>query len=109
MNSPHLVGQHLLVDGYLTRPLTSALISSILSGLTNHTQLTALGPPLVHHNSHGWVGFQMIAESHISLHTQAERFFLDVFSCKEFGVQGVLDYVREWGKPYHTQVLDRST
>ena len=46
----------------------------------------------------GVSGFTMIAESHISIHTYpAKRYFaFDAFSCNEFDIQKVLDFMVEY-------------
>ena len=103
-----LVGQHMMVDGHLSQPLNTELLTDILTKLTRLVGLTPLGDSLTHESDHGWAGLQMIAESHISLHSWDDNFWLDVFSCRAFDPEVVLGYVREWGRPRHTTILNRS-
>jgi S-adenosylmethionine decarboxylase len=55
----------------------------------------------------GWSGFLIIQESHISIHTFAKRGFvtLDMYSCKEFNTNGLLDYLRTTLKPDDIDVI----
>lgn len=45
----------------------------------------------------GITGVVVIAESHITFHsfTDKDYFFFDIFSCKHFDVEIVVDYIRE--------------
>lgn len=55
----------------------------------------------------GFSAFVMIKESHISVHTFARRGFvtLDMYSCKEFKSEGVIEYLKSVFKPKDFDVL----
>jgi len=54
----------------------------------------------------GITGMVVIAESHITFHsfTEKDYFFFDIFSCKHFDVNRVVDLVRE---AFEVQNMDR--
>ncbi|MBX2860371.1 MAG: adenosylmethionine decarboxylase [Vampirovibrio sp.] len=56
----------------------------------------------------GITGVVVIAESHITFHsfTEKDYFFFDIFSCKHFDVEKVVDYVVE---AFGVQKYDRHT
>lgn len=59
----------------------------------------------------GFSGFLMIEESHISIHTFAKRGFvtIDLYSCKQFDVEGILEYLVNMLEPkdYDVFTMDR--
>lgn len=59
----------------------------------------------------GVSGFVFIAESHISIHTFAERSYvnIDVFSCKDFDADSAVEFFRERFKliRFSTRILNR--
>ncbi len=55
----------------------------------------------------GHSGFVIIQESHISIHTFAKRGFvtIDLYSCKEFETDEVIEYLQKTFKPKNYDVL----
>ena len=55
----------------------------------------------------GFSGFVMIQESHISIHTFAKRGFvtIDVYSCKVFEAEKVIEYLNSIFDPKDTDIL----
>lgn len=55
----------------------------------------------------GYSGFLIIQESHISIHTFVKRGFItiDVYSCKAFKSEGIVEYLRDAFKSKDEQVI----
>lgn len=96
-------GLHLILDGYGApegRLSDIANLYRFLSDLPSHIGMRRVGMPQVlevtEEGIAGLSGFVFIMESHISVHTYAERGFitLDVYSCKSFDPQDVVSYAR---------------
>jgi S-adenosylmethionine decarboxylase len=86
---------HLIIDGYGGDPKKMQdveFIYRILDAYPSQIGMTKISTPQVSKyigskpEDWGVSGFVLIAESHISIHTFPERFYIniDVFSCKEF-------------------------
>lgn len=89
---------HLIIDGYGGDPQKMQdveLIYNILDAYPSQIGMTKISTPHVSKyvgskpEDWGVSGFVLIAESHISIHTFPERFYIniDVFSCKEFDAE----------------------
>jgi S-adenosylmethionine/arginine decarboxylase-like enzyme len=94
---------HVLVD-FAAKPeeaqerWTTDSVHRFLTGAVEVTGLTAFGPEVVRDAGNLLVGFQMIAESHISAHLDraSGRGWADVFSCREVSagkISAVVDEV----------------
>ena len=92
---------HLTIDGYGDNPKLmqdEQFIYQILDSYPAQIGMTKISPPLVFKyigskpEDWGISGFVFIAESHISVHTFAERNYvnIDVFSCKDFDAEQVI-------------------
>lgn len=107
-------GYHLTLDLYGcsdTSVSDMSLCYSVLDDLPDKINMHKLSPPFLvkapeNTNSNGkdmggYSGFVIIAESHISIHTfRGTRFIsMDVYSCKEFDVQKVIDFVNNYFRP----------
>ena len=101
-------GEHLIFDAYGCNPKKlddRAFCLSLLENLVTITKMHKLTEPVIVHaegnevlggkDPGGYSGFVMIMESHISLHTFTKRGFvtIDVYSCKEFSSEGVVEYL----------------
>jgi S-adenosylmethionine decarboxylase len=89
---------HLIIDGYGGDPQKMQdveFIYKILDGYPSQIGMTKISTPHVSKyvgskpEDWGVSGFVLIAESHISIHTFPEKFYIniDVFSCKEFDAE----------------------
>lgn len=99
-------GLHLTLDGYFcnARMLDDlTVITRSLVELPDRMGMKRLIPPYVVHagasrkkDPGGWLGFVMIQESHISVHTFPARRFvsIDVYSCRNFRTTPVVSYFR---------------
>ena len=111
---------HLIVDGYggdTGKMWDIELVRNFLSEYPSTLGMTKLsGPQMVTYNGpnaedNGVSGMVIIAESHISIHTFPNRSYVnvDVFSCKTFDDQRVLEDVKRLFAftDVRTWVLDR--
>ena len=89
---------HLIIDGYGGDPKKMQdveFIYKILDAYPSQIGMTKISTPHVSKyvgskpEDWGVSGFVLIAESHISIHTFPEKFYIniDVFSCKEFDAE----------------------
>ncbi|MBX9688307.1 MAG: adenosylmethionine decarboxylase [Candidatus Obscuribacterales bacterium] len=105
-----MFGPHLILEAYgcpkeLLGDLTR--ISEVLDAYPQQLDMTKIMPPYVFKYSGtvpddwGVSGVVLIAESHISIHTFAEKGFvtLDIFSCRDFDVDAAIAYFCEHFKP----------
>lgn len=124
-------GTHLMLDGYncAKEPLENAnILFELLDKLPMKIGMTKMTAPYIvftegndKKDPGGWSGFVLIQESHISIHTFIKRkfFTFDVYSCKEFDTQIVIDHLKslfqtedleytieERGKRYPTENLE---
>lgn len=103
-------GEHLIFDAYGCNPKKLGDPKLCLKVLTDICKMGGMKPlcepVLVNAGSNealggkdpgGYSGFLMIQESHISLHTFVKRGFVtaDVYSCKTFESQGVVEYLKK--------------
>jgi len=96
---------HVIVDGYGSDPDQLAdenVVRVILDQVPGMMGMTKITQPMVLRytgskpEDWGVSGYVMIAESHIAMHTFPERrlVWADVFSCKDFDAQPVLDALK---------------
>lgn len=100
-------GMHLMLDGYncAREPLESAnILFKLLDTLPDKIGMTKMTAPYIvftegndKKDPGGWSGFVLIMESHVSIHTFVKRkfFTFDIYSCKEFDPQFVINYLKE--------------
>ncbi len=111
---------HLIIDGYGSDPKLmqdERFIYELLDTYPARIGMTKISQPLVltykgpKPEDWGVSGFVFIAESHISIHTFAERSYvnIDVFSCKDFDTDSAVEFFREQFKliKFSTRVLNR--
>lgn len=98
-------GPHLTID---VKDASKSKLSDInlhfefLNGLPKMIGMTPITQPYVFPYSglvpedKGITGFQVIAESHISIHSFQEKgwCFIDVFSCKPFDTDKAIEYIK---------------
>ncbi|MCF3652946.1 MAG: S-adenosylmethionine decarboxylase [Aigarchaeota archaeon] len=103
---------HLLVDLYgcnVDSLNNKELLEKALRDLSDIMGLRIiLGPILVHYagkegspSGEGYSGFVVVAESHVSIHTDIRTGYasIDVYSCKEFDVQRIEEYLSQVFEP----------
>lgn len=84
---------HLTIDGIGDSRLLndSDRVRDFLRLLPERIDMTVIATPAVFARPDGGrIGIVIIAESHISIHTEIDgRFYADVFSCKDFSTEEV--------------------
>ncbi len=95
-----MIGEHLIIDGVFKPPLGEKEIESILLELPPRINMHILSGPFVvrgEPENPGWTGFVIIDKSHIAIHTfhETNSVALDIFSCKPFDSETVLEYLKE--------------
>lgn len=100
-------GTHLMLDGYncAKEPLENAnILFELLDKLPGKIGMTKMTAPYIvftegndKKDPGGWSGFVLIQESHISIHTFVKRkfFTFDIYSCKDFDTQIVIEHLKE--------------
>jgi len=92
---------HLIIDGYGSNPdvmQDEAFLYQLLDTYPSKIGMTKISAPFVVRyvgskpQDWGISGFVLIAESHITVHTFAERCYInmDIFSCKDFDAEKVI-------------------
>lgn len=85
-------------------------IKAFSKSLVKHIDMVAFGEPIVVHfgedNKMGFTLIQLIQTSNIAGHfcDDTGDFYLDVFSCKEYDVNAVVEFVDEWFSPENIKV-----
>ena len=95
-----MFGPHLVLEGYNCQNSSNLgskdAVKRFLSEFPAKINMTTIMSPQVMHydggdipEDNGISGFVIIAESHIAIHTFAEKnfFTLDIFSCKPFEIE----------------------
>ena len=112
MDKSTFSGWHLMLDAIVREPgwiSTPDKISEFLKGLIPRLDMELLDGPRITEvdldpamiqselDEGGITGYCLITTSHLSIHTWPlrNRFCLDVFSCRRFDPQIVIDYARE--------------
>ena len=102
----HGQGNHLIIDGVDVDSKIlddEEFIKNFLIELPLKINMhTLIEPRVVRAESKGYdtggiTGFVILSESNISIHTYSKegKFYLDLFSCMEFDVDFVVDYIKE--------------
>lgn len=113
-------GEHLIFDAYGCDPQAlndPRLCAQVLRHICKLCEMRALSEPFVVEASGnealggkdpgGYSGFMIIQESHISIHTFVKRGFvtIDVYSCKPFNSDTLVEYLRSVFKSYDEQII----
>jgi len=89
------LGCHLLFDGVSEHLLSSLEVHTFLSECPKRIGLTIFSGPHVYPTKNGLAGIVLIAQSHVSVHTNGLEVFGDTFSCLQFDSRVVIDLARE--------------
>ena len=107
-------GYHLVLDG--SKCISVSIknkyhIESFAKSLVKKIDMVPFGEPQVQYfgsgNKGGYTLVQLIETSNITAHfcDETNDMYLDVFSCKPFDPQDVLDNVKFYFRPVHTNTL----
>ena len=100
-------GMHLIIDAKHPKLAmrSQEAIQTFFEKLVVILAMETLGPFVIRRmdqdNNRGFSAFQMITFSHVSFHGDEinNSFYLDIFSCQEFDVYQVLDFVQFYFEP----------
>jgi len=102
------LGQHIIADFYDAEELFDmSAVGEILTAAAQAADATVLemrmhdfGP------NHGFTGFALLAESHISVHTWPEHGYaaIDIFMCGSVTPDKSLDILRDYFRPKHEHI-----
>lgn len=84
---------HLLLDGIVRSGNDELTVRCALQSIPDLIQLQIVHGPDVYRTPNGLVGIVIIAESHIAIHIEGNRFFSDIFTCREFNSNLVVSYL----------------
>lgn len=95
-----MIGVHLTIDGVFRKSADGRAIESILRELPGKIGMKILEGPVVVQGvpeNPGWTGFVIIDKSHIAIHTfdDGNKVSIDVFSCKQFDKDAVIEYFKK--------------
>jgi len=87
---------HLIAEGYVEGEINGVGIKSFIQQAAAATCMSVVVGPKVCVTRSGYIGWAIIAESHISVHYSSEyrQLWLDIFSCKEFDIAVVMQLAR---------------
>jgi S-adenosylmethionine decarboxylase len=93
-------GMHLIVNASSTEiNLDDHIVwEKIFDKVVAHTQTNKIGSTNFHDFPiQGLTAFQVLSESHISVHTYPEKqsYYFDVYSCKEFEYSNIIKILKE--------------
>jgi len=113
----HGRGNHLIIEAFdCNKNVLSDVeaIKNFLNRVPYIIETKKLGEPVVVHSQHenkresGISGFVIILDSHVSIHTYPEKRYasIDIYSCKEFDIDKVIEYVKEF---FETEKIETET
>ena len=113
-------GEHIIFDAYgcpISKLNDPKLCIEVIDNLAKIAEMKKISVPYVMEASGnevlggkdpgGFSGFVIIQESHISIHTFAKRGFvtIDLYACKPFKHEGVVEYLINTFKPKNYDVI----
>lgn len=90
------MGTHLMIDGLARQSPSKWMVQSFLEATPGAIGMTPIMPLTILQNGGNWVGIQVIAESHIAIHTKGKQVHVDIFSCKPFDVETAIELVIDY-------------
>lgn len=98
--APEICRQRVVVEGLCREPIDAESIRGYLSQLSKAIDMVALMEPVTHQSPlYGWAGWihWETSGAHFYAWDVPRLFFsVDVYACKPFAVQAVVDLTREW-------------
>ncbi|KAH8648456.1 hypothetical protein BX600DRAFT_475289 [Xylariales sp. PMI_506] len=98
--APSILRQRLVVEGYPSKPISDVAIKQYLSKLSEVTAMRSLMDPVTHKSDmYGWAGWihWETSGTHFYAWEQPVLFFsVDIYTCKQFDPQVVVDFTREF-------------
>jgi hypothetical protein len=98
--APEICRQRLVVEGLNTEPISAEAISGYLTALSTAIDMVTLIEPVTHRSPlYGWAGWihWETSGAHFYAWDVPRLFFsVDVYACKPFSADAVLDLTRRW-------------
>jgi S-adenosylmethionine decarboxylase len=98
--APEIYRQRLIVEGLVSKPITSEEIISYLSKLSPTLDMTLLNEPVTHQSPlYGWAGWVHWETSgaHFYAWDQPRLFFsVDIYTCKKFSTDVAVQFTRDF-------------
>ena len=98
--APDIYRQRLVVEGLCPDPIDAVTISAYLSRLSTAIDMVQLIEPVMHQSPlYGWAGWihWETSGAHFYAWDTPRRFFsVDVYACKPFAAETVVELTREW-------------
>lgn len=97
--APSIYRQRLVVEGYPAAPVSDASIRDYLCRLSDITGMTTLIEPVTHQSPmYGWAGWIHWETSGAHFYAWSDPLFfsVDVYTCKAFSADAVLEFTREY-------------
>jgi hypothetical protein len=98
--APEICRQRVVVEGLCREPIDAESIRGYLSELSKAIDMVALMEPVTHQSPlYGWAGWihWETSGAHFYAWDVPRLFFsVDVYACKPFSAQAVVDLTREW-------------
>jgi len=101
-------GKHLIVNGVIKECHVNNLVStgygeSVIRKIIEEANMTVIGDIAIHsfasskNKKAGYTINAMLMESHVTIHTwpESNSFTFDIFSCKDFNENNILDILKE--------------
>ena len=83
---------HLILDGKVANKLNNQVLKEFLTACPDVISMTRISEPLIRNNGETIMGVVFIAESHISVHSNGEICWCDIFSCKNFNREAAMEF-----------------
>jgi hypothetical protein len=101
--APEICRQRLVVEGLNRSPISAEAISGYLTELSDAIDMVTLIEPVTHQSpQYGWAGWihWETSGAHFYAWDVPRLFFsVDVYACKPFSAETVLDLTRRWFDP----------
>lgn len=111
--APQILRQRLVVEGYPAKAIAEAEIKDYLSQLSEITRMTRLLEPVTHRSDlYGWAGWihWETSGAHFYAWEKPLRFFsVDIYTCKQFDPELVVDFTRGFFQASHITAKDFSS
>jgi S-adenosylmethionine decarboxylase len=101
--APEICRQRLVVEGLNSQPISAEAIKGYLTALSSTIDMVTLIEPVTHQSpQYGWAGWihWETSGAHFYAWDVPRLFFsVDVYACKPFSADAVLDLTRHWFAP----------
>jgi len=98
--APDIYRQRLVVEGLCRTPIDAASVRTYLCTLSDRIDMITIAQPVTHRSSlYGWAGWIHWETSGAHFYAwETPRFFfsVDIYACKPFGVEAVVEFTRDF-------------